>query len=222
MSEPVIFLGPSLSLRAARERLAAEYRPPIRRGDLEELLKGPLRPVGIVDGVFFQRLAISPKEILRLLEAGFPIWGASSMGALRAVELEPYGMVGVGRIFDAYRSGLVDADDEVALTYDPETLQAASEALVNFRFALDDAVTAQLLTPRERVRILVSLKRLHFPERTLERLLQMADRILPRERKRVLEEWMRDESANWKRRDALELLRQMGGARGTVDGTKGS
>src|SRR5262245_35548505 len=94
---PVVFLGPSMPLADARRILDADYRPPVRRGDLEALPGGTL--VGIVDGVFDQSLAVSPREIRDALERGVRILGSSSMGAMRAVELGAFGMIGVGRVF---------------------------------------------------------------------------------------------------------------------------
>ena len=55
--------------------------------------------------------------------------GAGSIGALRAAELEAFGMVGEGRIFEAYRSGVLEPydtpfedDDEVAVVHAPAEL----------------------------------------------------------------------------------------------------
>ncbi|MFN0068525.1 MAG: TfuA-like protein [Limisphaerales bacterium] len=211
MPDVVIFLGPSLSPAEARRRLDADYRPPVRRGDLLPLLADPPRVVGIVDGVFFQRLAISPKEILRLLEAGTTVVGAASMGALRAVELGPFGMLGVGRIHELYRSGAVTADDEVAMAFDPETFAPASEPLANIRLALADAQAAGILTSREQARLLLAMRRLHFPERSHRRLLGFAAGLLPADRRGALEGFLRREEANAKRQDALALLEAVRG-----------
>ena len=48
------------------------------------------------------------------MAAGTQVFGAASMGALRAAELAPFGMIGVGAIFAAYRDGRLTGDDEVA------------------------------------------------------------------------------------------------------------
>ena len=54
------------------------------------------------------------------MEEGIQVLGASSMGALRAAELHGFGMIGYGTIFEWYRDGLIDGDDEVALWHEPE------------------------------------------------------------------------------------------------------
>jgi ribosomal protein S12 methylthiotransferase accessory factor len=131
--KPVVFLGPSLSHADARQILDADYRPPVRRGDLDGIAGGGI--VAIVDGVFDQQLAISPTELRDALERGVRIFGASSMGALRAVEVP--GVVGLGRIYEMFRDGLIDRDDEVAITFDAQSLAALCQPLVNVRHALE-------------------------------------------------------------------------------------
>ncbi|MEV6947708.1 TfuA-like protein [Streptomyces sp. NPDC051172] len=133
--DPVVFLGPSLDRATAVRTLDAEYLPPVARGDIDALLARPQPPclIGIVDGRFLGSLAVSPKEVLRAVDAGIAVYGSSSMGALRAAECGPFGVTGIGRIHDAYACGAVDADDEVALVYDPDTLHATSEPLINLR-----------------------------------------------------------------------------------------
>lgn len=137
---PLVYLGPSLPLERARGILDAEYRQPIRRGDLPRDLAEGFRVFGIVDGVFHQSLSVSIREIRRAIEAGARIYGSSSMGALRAAETYPLGMEGVGDIYRWYRDEVVDSDDEVALTFDPETGRALSLPLVNIRATLSAAL----------------------------------------------------------------------------------
>ncbi|OYW12122.1 MAG: hypothetical protein B7X34_02220, partial [Acidobacteriia bacterium 12-62-4] len=68
-------------------------------------------------GYFEQRLSVWHKEILWAMEAGIAVYGASSMGALRAAELAAYGMRGVGAIFEKFHSGEWLDDDEVAVSH---------------------------------------------------------------------------------------------------------
>jgi hypothetical protein len=46
------------------------------------------------------RAAVGHREIISALKAGVCVVGGSSMGALRASELDSYGMIGVGRIYE--------------------------------------------------------------------------------------------------------------------------
>ncbi len=205
----VVFLGPSLERSEAGRILDATYLPPIKRGDLQPWLSSPPQVIGIADGEFFQSLAVSPKEILEFLERGVRVYGASSMGALRAVELLPYGMIGVGKIFSLYRSGRLDGDDEVALIYCPETFRALSEPLVNIRFALQAAHRAGILRSREVAHILDQMKRLYFPERSFRRMLAIAGPLLSRARLQRLKEFLSHRAPDQKARDARLMLTEI-------------
>ncbi len=166
----------------------------------------PPAAVGIVDGEFYQSLAVSPKEILPLLDLGIPVLGSSSMGALRAVELAPYGMIGVGKIFAMYRRTFVNPDDEVAMTFCPETLRPLSEPLVNIRIALRTAVSSGLIRSDEARCLTGRLKALYFPDRTLARLFREAGTILNPQCLARLQRWWAESAPDTKARDAQELL----------------
>ena len=122
MGKPVIFLGPSLSHEKARKIFDADYRPPARKGDFLRLAADlDVELVGFVDGVFLQDYPPTPIEVYHLARKdGVLLAGAASLGALRAVELEKFGMVGIGKIFQLYKFGKLNADDEVAVTFAPE------------------------------------------------------------------------------------------------------
>lgn len=81
---------------------AGRRRPRRHRRAAGDLLRLAPRP-GIVDGSFHQTRAVRHKEILALIDAGVTVLGAASMGALRAAELDTYGMIGVGRVYDDFR-----------------------------------------------------------------------------------------------------------------------
>jgi hypothetical protein len=169
MRDTVVFLGPSLAREDAERILDADYLPPICRGDLERLPEH-VRFVGIIDGEFFQSLSVSPKEVLQLLRRGVTVFGASSMGALRAAETWKFGTIGVGQIFTMFRDGILEADDEVALIYERDTYRKLSEPLVNLRAALDMAAAAGVIDDQEKTDLLLRMKSLYFPERSHQAL----------------------------------------------------
>jgi TfuA protein len=179
VNDVIVYLGPTLPLSEAQALLEADYRPPVKRGDLPRSFDGT---IVIIDGEFGQSLSVSPNELLRLLDGGTRVIGASSMGALRAAELHPYGMRGCGWIFDAYVDGRLIADDEVAVTYSPLDLTALTVPLVNVRVWLDrleaanqiDGATARLLLARAR--------RIFYADRTHEYLLKEWEEAIGAER----------------------------------------
>lgn len=140
-----VFAGPSLHgvvLEPPFERL-----PPAAVGDMLRLAERAPGTVVLVDGVFGTQLSVWHKEVLVLLARGWRVIGAASMGALRAAELHPYGMIGVGHIFRAYASGRITADDEVAVIHAPAELGAVplNLAQVDVRATLVGAVRAGVL-----------------------------------------------------------------------------
>jgi hypothetical protein len=117
----LVYLGPSLSLEKARVILpGAIYRPPAKQGDIvtDCVNLNPNRII-LIDGYFRENLSVWHKEIVYAIQ--FPgvkaIYGAASMGALRAAELDFLGMIGIGKIYHWYRSGITEDDSEVALSF---------------------------------------------------------------------------------------------------------
>lgn len=166
--KPIVYLGPSLDRAEAERLIDAEFRPPVRRGDLAS--HGAARVVVILDGEFGQSFSVSPKEILRSLDRGFTVIGASSMGALRAAELAPFGMAGHGWVYEAYRSGKIEGDDEVALLYSPPAGPAVTVPLVNVRCWLERAQAAGAIADGLRRKVLRRVRQIYFGDRTPSRL----------------------------------------------------
>lgn len=158
-----MFLGPSLPRPLAEQVLPqAVYRPPIRRGDLEVVAPGTV--VGIVDGVFAGELAISPGEIRAAIERGVMVIGAASMGALRAAEIPA--VVGLGRVYEMYRDGVIERDDEVSVLFDPESFATLTEPLVNVRYAVHRLVRSGTLARSTGDDIVSAAQALHYTART--------------------------------------------------------
>ena len=169
-ARPVVFLGPSLPRAAARTILDADYRPPVRRGDLADLPAGTV--VALVDGVFDQELAVSPREVRQAVEDGLVVFGGASMGALRAAEVP--GVVGVGRVHAWYRDGVISRDDEVALLFDPETFDALTVPTVNVRFAVERLARPGTIDRDVADRLLRAAVELPYRARTYRAVLRRA------------------------------------------------
>jgi hypothetical protein len=205
----VVFLGPSLELGTARQLLDAEYRPPAARGDVLKAVQDGARIIGLIDGVFFQECAVAHREILYALERGVKVIGASSMGALRASELDRYGMEGVGKIYEQYKTGVLISDDEVALLFDPESLKPLSEPLVNIRYNLEVAEERGILTSEAKEKILEVAKALYYPERVYEKLLAAAAGMVEHAELACLREFLAAEKRDLKREDAIAALKRI-------------
>ena len=210
-SKPVrstaVFLGPSLPLAEAEKISLADYYPPAARGDIYRIVASGVRSIVLIDGIFDNARSVWQRELLDALGEGIEVLGASSMGALRAAELNVFGMVGHGAIFEWYKDGLIDGDDEVALLHGPEDLEfcALSEPLVNIRSTLQHAVRDRCMTDDQARQLLDHAKRTYYPERSFRHLLtcpamqDWPDRA-------GIEQYILTRPIDQKRLDAIELL----------------
>jgi hypothetical protein len=207
----VVFVGPSLDLVTASETLRARYLPPVANGDVIRAVTEGASAIGIIDGYFEWTLSVWHKEILWALTQGTHVLGAASMGALRAAELAPFGMHGVGRIFELYRDGALEDDDEVAVAHEPGgAYVAGSEALINIRCTLAAAVDAGIISGETRGRLEGIGKRTFYPQRRYGDLLACGRReLLPAAELDALEMWLPAHRVDQKRSDALLLLHQL-------------
>jgi hypothetical protein len=202
-SQVVVFLGPTLSHDDARDVLDAEYRPPAAHGDvLRAALRRP-RAIGLVDGVFERVPAVWHKEILFALSEGVHVYGAASMGALRAAELDAFGMRGVGTVFRAYAEGVLEDDDEVAVAHAgaEDGFRALSDAMVDVRATLAAALAAGVVCEETAEALVERIKATFYAERALVAALDRAD-----EEHERLRAWLPDGRVERKREDALELV----------------
>jgi hypothetical protein len=204
----VIFAGPSLPALSRLADPILEWRPPVKQGEVYEAACTGPAIIGIVDGYFEVTPTVWHKEILWAMARGIHVYGSASIGALRAAELHPFGMRGVGRIFAAYRDGILCDDDEVAILHGPEELDypAVTEAMVNIRVTLDKAVAAGVLDGWLVPCLTEIGKSLFYKERNWEQILCLAaGRGLPPMPLDDLAAWLPAGQVDQKRIDALEM-----------------
>ena len=114
--------GPSaVGRRRWRRRLDATCAPPCRRAMCYRALsRAARRVIAIIDGYFEAVPAVWHKEILWALSHGIHVFGASSMGALRAAELARLRHGGRRpHLRGLPRRHVLDDDDEVAVRHAP-------------------------------------------------------------------------------------------------------
>lgn len=206
MQNIITFIGPSLRPEEVAKYLPeAECRPPAKRGDIAKAVSDGAHVIVLIDGVFFQTEAVAHREILAALKSGVKMYGSSSMGALRAYETETFGMIGVGKVYEWYHSGKINADDEVGLLFDPETGIALSDPMVNIRATFEKAVMNNILTSEEETELLKTCKGIYYPERTFRRVIKEA--TISEERKQKLIMWVKEHAIDQKHEDAIECLK---------------
>ncbi|OMC41126.1 TfuA-like protein [Mycobacterium sp. IS-1264] len=212
----VVTAGPTIGVDDIRTVVPkAEVVEPISFG---HALGYGLRPgdtLLIVDGLFFQSASVRHKELLTLIDDGVRVVGSSSMGALRAAELHEFGMEGYGWVFEGYRDGWLEADDEVGMVHGhPEDgYPVFVDALVNIRQTLRAAVESGVVAASLSDRLIDEARRTPFTMRTWNRLLD----ALHVPESRELAKRLRSMRVDVKHADALLALREI--ARGPGGGT---
>jgi TfuA protein len=210
----IVFLGPSLDRDTAETVLPADYLPPAKRGDLLRAVQDGAGIIGLIDGVFHQESAVAHREILTAIKKGVRVVGASSMGALRAAEMDTLGMTGIGEVYRMYRSGELVSDDEVALVFDPGTGLALSEPLVNIRFTLREAEKQGIITPPDHAALLSAAQSVFYPQRTYGRIVSEAGAALEQETRERFLAWVNLHAVDQKRKDAVAALEYIKGLTG--------
>ncbi len=207
--KPVVYTGTSISHHEAKKILDADYRQPVKRDDIRKLIRYSPEIIGIIDGVFFDSAAVGHREIIEALKSGITVVGGGSMGALRASELEPYGMIGVGRIFEMYKTGVIESDDEVAVTFDEETIEPLSIPLVNVRMTVKAAMDARVLTGDQASAVIDITRKMFYPDRNYRSIVMKSlEKGIIEDGEKILEFFMKNE-VDVKHQDAVLVLEKI-------------
>ena len=169
LANTVIFAGISIARSRILERVEASVFGPIKRGDLSHI-KGQ-NIIVLIDGEFGQNLSVSPKEILAAIDKGCCVIGASSMGALRAAELDQFGMRGVGWVYERFAKATVRREDEVALTFNPFSGKSLTIPLVDIIYWIENLLSIGAISKSESRNIEQIGRRIFFADRTRELFL---------------------------------------------------
>jgi hypothetical protein len=212
MKSVVVFVGPSLDPEKARTILEADYRPPAKKGDLIKLIMSldeKETVVGLIDGYFLLDYPPTPIEVYQLIvRPNTVVIGSSSIGALRAVELEKFGMIGIGKIFQLFKHGKLDADDEVAVTFSQDLYRLQSEAMVDIRYNLYLSLKRGFVDKETKDAIAKVAKSIYFPYRTYQNIIEETIKNYPQleNNARRFEAYILRNRKSLKERDALKLI----------------
>ncbi len=212
MNLPIIYLGPSLSINKAKKIIDAEFRPPAKKGDFINLnLLTERRDIVLIDGVFLQEYPPSPIEVFQVINnTNFKVYGAASIGALRAVELEKFGMKGIGKIFGFFKQNIINSDDEIAVTFD-SNYNLLSEAMIDIRYNIFLSWKLGIID-KETKQMMVNLaKRIYFPFRTYENIIKKSCLLFPSKEKYIskFSNYISMNKVSLKELDAIHALQYM-------------
>jgi hypothetical protein len=211
--KPVIFVGPTLSGDPILASPKFEWLPPATEGDIYRTARRKdVRAIGLIDGQFESVPSVWHKEILWALSRGIRVFGASSIGALRAAELSDFGMIGVGTIFRQYRNNALRDDDEVAVLHAPFELgyRPLTDSMVDIRATIAKAQRRHIVSRRSALALVCVAKNQFYKDRTWNTIIEAAGRTrVPEDQLERLIRWLPLNTVDLKRRDALALLRLM-------------
>lgn len=214
MNDIYVFLGPTLAEKDARAELDAVYLPPAAAGDIYRLWRRQPRAIGIVDGYFDRVPAVWHKEIMWMLAHGVHVFGAAGLGALRAAELDCFGMRGTGWVYQAFREGSLDRDDEVAVSHAAaaDGYRPLSEAMVNIRRTLTAAQDQGIISAGTLDTLATAAAGLFYRDRSWSNLLNAAEPARAESAELdALRRWLPAGRIDQQAADATAMLREMRG-----------
>jgi hypothetical protein len=209
-----ICCGPTIEASEASTYLDGSFFPPAKQGDIYRISQQRPYAIGIIDGYFDSVPSVWHKEILWALSRGITVFGSASMGALRAAELHQFGMVGIGQVFERFRDGGLEDDDEVAIWHgvdDSGRYRAFSDAMVDIRCSLERARESGIISDAAMRGLIAVAKRMHFRDRSYSGLLQAAraSGIVTGAECEILKRWLQVSGTSQKKLDAIEMLVHM-------------
>ncbi len=171
MNEIIVFCGSTIKRSEVLKILPlANCLSPIKNGDIIKAVRLKPKIIIIIDGYFANHISIWHKEILFAISCGITVYGASSMGALRASELSQFGMIGFGEIYNLYDQNIIDGDDEVAVSiYKTNDNIHTSIPLIDIRFTLEKHQHS--FTEKEVDSFIRDIKSIGYPLREWDYLL---------------------------------------------------
>ena len=206
MEDSVAFLGGSLPTSEVPFDDRLVITPPAEQGDLLAAILAGFKTLLIIDGYFYTRFPCTTFEVMTALEQGLNVFGAASIGALRAVELDWYGMTGVGLVYEALKRHPIKPYHLVAQTY-TEQDAALTPPLADFLYLLDCATADGILTEAYAGQAFDVAGAIGFPLLSFDYFFERLDAQTIATH--ALQAYFDDKGAahfNVKRRDALTLL----------------
>ncbi|MBC7465409.1 MAG: hypothetical protein H7256_05400 [Bdellovibrio sp.] len=204
-----IYAGLSVSEKIVKKYLPqAQFSKPIKRNDLYDDLKNGVQVIGIIDGEFLQSLSVSPTEIHDVLRCGVSVYGASSMGAMRAAELSEYGMVGCGEIFEHIQSDSYFRDDKLGQIYF-EGMGIESIPFVDFYMGAKGLVRRGVVSKAHANLLIEVYLDLHFSRRNFSSLEAIVRKHANGAKLLISVKKIRNQMVYQKRADGISLLKHI-------------
>jgi YcaO-like protein with predicted kinase domain len=160
--DTVAFVGGSLTKPERIRNTSIVYTAPAEQGDMLAAVLAGFRNILILDGYFHTKFPCTTFEVMLALEQGLNVFGAASIGALRAVELDRFGMTGIGHVYDYLRRQKIKPYHVVAQTYRPNDT-ALTPPPIEIIYLLESATADNLITAADAARCLALVETISFP-----------------------------------------------------------
>jgi hypothetical protein len=213
MMKIIVFAGPTISQPEAKRILDATYLPPVKQGDvLSWVYSEKPDVIAIIDGLIFSEMPVWHKEILYALDNQVAVYGASAMGALRAGELNTFGMKGIGQVYRQIEAQELEDDDEVLCSFrqEGEGYRRLSEPMVNLRATFAHALEQHVIPSETYTALIAIAKGLYYPNRTFPAIFEQAVKTgIPETTITPLQQFVADQYVDIQKRDAVELLQTL-------------
>ncbi|HUP57444.1 MAG TPA: TfuA-like protein [Bdellovibrionota bacterium] len=206
-----VYTGLSLSESQVREILPdAIVSEPIGRWDVEKDIAERTNVLAIIDGKFGQVPPVVPGEIMDALRVGILVYGSSSMGALRAADLHPFGMIGVGKIFHLIKDSEAFRDDYLGQLIVSGFSRDLSLPYIDFYFNLRELEKRGKVARRVVQKVERIFGDIHFSQRSPASLGMLIEKAFSKDPKvyRLLKS-AASTMGSQKMRDGIEMLKKV-------------
>jgi TfuA protein len=163
----LVFAGGSVTRAEAPPDANLSWTGPAEQGDLLAAVLDGFETILVIDGYFYDRFPCTTFEVMLALEQGVRVFGSSSIGALRAVELDRCGMRGIGHVYDDLKRQAIKPYHVVAQTYDDRD-RPLTTPLVNVLRFLEWAEEGGVIDAAERSACVDVAEGIHFTALTFE------------------------------------------------------
>lgn len=150
-----------------------EFRPPASRGDIASAVADGAKAIVLLDGEMVTGYSPSPQEVATAARSAV-VLGAASLGALRAVELEHEGVLGLGWVFRQFKLRNLASDDELVAVIDGASGRNETIPLVITRYGALNLARNGVISWSSAISLCSKLKNMHFSQRSKDTVLECA------------------------------------------------
>jgi hypothetical protein len=115
-------------------------------------------------------------------------------------------MIGIGKIFELYKKGVLDSDDEVAVTFSEQDYRLQSEALIDIRYTLYHAYKDGIIDRDTKHILIKTSKEIYFPHRNYDELFARVDGVVGAKILERLRRYLQTNRKSLKEEDSIKLI----------------